>query len=228
MLSGCAAPATPGRGPLVNNLFFGETADPRKAGQALLTGIPDYADFGKGFVAAMLGIVDLGITDSFGLRTAVPYLLADDGTKEARGFGDIAVGAHYGFPLDENWRFGVTLDVGLGNAEPPFPVGEVLVRPGALASARFGNFELHAGFAGLFTESDTGAQGFGALVYGTGPWRALIEASGVSDSFDFDIARLTPGLGLHTDWFEVLVGVPIGLTSDSRDWGVTAAFSTTF
>ena len=230
LLAGCKLPeAEPREGPLVRNLFFGETADPVGPGTVRLSGFPDYADFGNAALKSLLGAVEIGVTEELVLRSAVPYLLLEDENgEEIDGFGDVVVGGLFSLPGTENWRMAVTLDVGLGNAEPPFPVGKVLVRPGFVASGRISNVEFHAGLAGLFTEDDAEAEGFAAFVYATSILRGILEVSGVTQNGNIEFALLTPGVGLQTGPLEIILGEPIGLTSASRNWGVTGAISFTF
>ena len=243
--------------PILDEFFFTETVHPQEKGEfqfttrALATKDDDEGDT----EAISIGI-EYGITDS--LQVEAEWVAwnrvegVEDDEDDHDGSGDMEVGVKYAF--EENQENGVRVAIGfdvtipLGDVDKDLGEGFWVYEPYVVVSKDFGEdtnltFNLSYGFLDrdeypderdeAEPEADEIEVGLG-LVHAFAPaWRGTLELNLESNEQtskgEETVSYLTPGFVYKGyEDVEVGLGVPVGLTDDSADWGVIGMLSLEF
>lgn len=245
------------RPPIIDEFFLTETVHPQEKGefQSTVRVIAAKNDDEGDTNVALIGL-EYGITDSFQIEAnwvAWSQLkAAEDDESDRSGSGDMEVGIKYAF--DENAKTGVRVAVGfdvtvpLGDVNKDLGDGFWVYEPFLAVSKNFsGSTNLTLNLSYGFLDRDEYPDDTDeaepevdeievnvGLVHAFAPaWRGTLElnleTNEQSGKGDETVAYLAPGfIYKGTPGVEIGLGVPIGLTDDSSDWGVIGMLSIEF
>lgn len=177
--------------------------------------------------------IEYGITDSLQIGVELPYRVLDakeSGESDADGVGDIELEALWNLFNDGVFVASISTGVGLptGDEDRELGEGEVEYEIMILCAIVLENIEIYAGIGGEFTDDEE------AFVYSAGlavdfvSAVGLVEIAGAYGGEEEEV-YISPGISFEVmDDIDLVLGVPIGLTSESADWGLTFRLSTEF
>ena len=229
--------------PQLNQLFqFEATPNICAAGEGYLSGQFNYlrlfSDFNQ-YRYQLQG--QYGVTDQVAVGAYVPYLYNSNrfNDRTTNGVGDVVLYAQYKFDqLIDPKLLSLTAHVSVvlptGDDDDVRDTGRFGVRPLVLGYKDFGL--VGPGRLGAYAQlgftisNDADVRWGVAATYEYAHFVGVVELTG-QDGSDYygNIALLTHGIVYRGfENFELAVAVPLGLTNDSPDWGVTAKVTYAF
>lgn len=176
--------------------------------------------------------IEYGITDRLQAALELPLAWNDSEEEEgnASGLGDIEAGLLWrvteaGAPI--TFSLGAEVAFPTGDEDQELGEGEFVFGPAASVAARLGRVVLH-GSAGFEISDEDESPFFGlAAELPVDDFSLITELTWEGDR-DAEV-YLTPGVSWRfaEDW-AAGVGTPIGLTDDSREWGLAAFITLEF
>ena len=214
---------------LINELFVGENVYVQDKGEWVFVGAGSFSKNSDEKEWELEGELKYGLTDRLQLSGEVPLVYVDpDGGDSHFGVGDLTLAANYNFIQEDRWAVAVRSAFVLptGASSRDLGGGEFVWEPSLLGYAKVGAGEIYAGIGEQLGDDN---DHFIYTVAGVYPFRPLVgvlELDGSTGGGE-DTLYLVPGAYMHPGGEEKMqlgVGVPIGLTNDSDDWGVIAKF----
>jgi len=218
---------------LVRELFLGETPAPSEQGQIQIISESSY--FGRtrnsdGQEASFALGVSYGVTDCLELGITFPAEFAWEDGDSNSGFAGLELEALYCFCDLDDFTLSIAGTVTVPPVNPQEGVGSDALQfePEILAACKLGPAQL---FGQLGLNLEAGAKA--GLIYSTaiaaplGPGAGVLELAGSAAS-ESEL-YVVPGYAIEFGHgWELDVGVPIGLTEHSREWGVVVKLSYEF
>jgi hypothetical protein len=211
---------------LINELFVGENVYVQSKGEWVGVVAGSFARNSDEKEWELEGELKYGLTDRFQLSGEIPLVFVDpDGEDSHFGVGDLTLAANYNFIQEENWAVAVrsAFLIPTGASSRDLGGGEFVWEPSLLGYVRVGRGEIYGGIGEQFGDDNehfiyTAAAAWPVLPHTVG----VLELDG-STGDGADTLYLVPGAYIHpAEATQLGVGVPIGLSDDSDDWGVIA------
>ncbi len=210
---------------LTQELPLSETAFAQERGELQITfgtTLFDEADDGDRTTTS-LGL-EYGVGDALQLSIELPYAFVRSGEGNLRGIGDVRMGVLATVVETESSIFSAALEVGLPSGDESDELGEGQLEwePSLRYASAFGEGQLHLGLAGEFSDGASGLATSAAFVRPVGAFAAVLEFSGSIGNGE-KTAFFSPGLVFEgPGGIEAGLGLPLGLTAESADWGISA------
>jgi Putative MetA-pathway of phenol degradation len=213
---------------LINELFVGENVYVQDRGEWVGVVAGSFAKGSDEKEWELEGEVKYGLTDRFQLSGEVPLVYVDpDGEDSHFGVGDLTLAANYNIFQQDTWAVAIrnAFILPTGASSRDLGGGEFVWEPSLLAYARVGRGEIYGGVGEDFGDDADHLIYTAAAVWPLCPRTVgVLELDGTTGGGE-DTLYFVPGTYVHFgEKTQLGVGVPIGLTDDSDDWGVILKF----
>ena len=224
----------------IQELFLGEIPNPQESGEVQIDLGGSYFSGDEADIAEGVLSLEVGITGRFQVGLSIPIVDrrpnnvgADDDPEEAtRGIGDVEAEFLFAVIDQDQLVVAVALEIGFptGDEDRELGEGEFEWEPSLRGAVEIGETWLFASIGAEIAEDGETAITYGtALAHPVGlGFAAVLELNG-STRGEKELLFLVPGLAWRpTNVFELRLGVPFGLTSETADWGLVAAITASF
>lgn len=214
-------------GGLIFEQFIGEKIYIQDKGEVYVVVETVYEKSSHEYELEFAAELSVGLTDRLQFVAELPYVVVDpDGGPQEDGLGDVTLGLHYNFVQESGFSWGVRSGFVLpsGNENRGLGGGHFVWEPNLLGAVRVGSGEIYGSVGGEISGGDPDA--FTYTVSGAYPWASLVGVLelGGSVSEDEQVMYLAPGSFWNaTDFLQVGLGVPVGLSGDADDFQIVGA-----
>ncbi|MBX2852917.1 MAG: transporter [Phycisphaeraceae bacterium] len=218
-----------GPAPLLEELILGESAYTQEQGEFQTTiGFTfDREDDEKQSTLSLE--MEYGITDWLQVGFEVPYQWID---TEADGFSDIEFSAAARLFNQDGLTLTAVGELALptGDEDDELGEGDTAYEAMLLGAWNQGRAEVYGGVGFEFTESDNSEVSYflAGAIEACDPFALVLELAGEHADGE-DEVRLSPGIRmLLSEDSQLILGVPLGISDDAADWGISVKFSIEF
>lgn len=209
---------------MVEELFLGQQPEVQEQGEWQVTLRGDHFGERDKQTTTFSVEVEYGVTDDFTVGIEAPYVFLNTSENDADGLGDMEVALQHSLYRDDQTLATASLEIGFatGEADEELGEGKTELEPTLLVAREYGQAQYYFGIGGEFANGEKGTLTYQvAAAHQCGVVTPILELTG-SVSEIKSKAYVTPGLSFECEKTDIvwMVGVPIGLTNDSSDWGV--------
>jgi hypothetical protein len=209
----------------VQELTLGNTPVPQEQGEFQVSVIASHFEFDGSGRQSEAGLeVEYGLSDRLQIGAEIFYAWQrEDDEEQVDGLTDLEVGVLYNFVATETFLFSASLNLAFptGDENKGLGGGSVTYEPGISAAFAVGALQLFASVAAELGSGDDSLSYGAAVALPFEDWAPIVELAGEVSQDESEL-YVVPAMAWRPagDW-ELLVGVPIGLTDDSADIAIS-------